>query len=66
VKSNDLCDNCYRAYKCFWDGVKAAEADLKPNSQRFSLYKIFGFDKLEDEEEILADKAKTEDDSTKT
>ena len=65
VKSKDQCDNCYRAYKCFWEGVKFAEDEMKPNSLRFSLYDVLGFNRLRDEDEILADLTENDDDITK-
>lgn len=55
VKSEDQCDNCFRAYKCFWEGVKQAEANVSRDGLRFSLYDVLGFNRLYDEEEVLAE-----------
>lgn len=38
---------------------------MKPNSLRFSLYDVLGFNRLRDEDEILADLTENDDDITK-
>jgi hypothetical protein len=58
-KGEDECDFIFQAYKCFWDGVRNYEAD-SVESVRFSLYDVLGFNRLYDEEEVLAEMGESE------
>ncbi|CRK93118.1 CLUMA_CG006613, isoform A [Clunio marinus] len=53
-RETDECDFIFRAYKCFWDGVRASEA----NAARFSIYNTFEFDRLQDENETIPNEMK--------
>lgn len=55
MKNQDQCDNSFRAYKCFWEGVKEAESSMSTDGLRFSLYDVLDFNRLYDEAEVLAD-----------
>jgi hypothetical protein len=48
-RSEDQCDYVYRAYKCFWDEIKAQP---EPESFRFSFYDVLGFNEIYDKEEF--------------
>lgn len=58
IRGEDECDDVYRAYKCFWDGVHDAEAQ-DVNGIQFSFYDVLGFNRLYDEAEVLAEKEAT-------
>lgn len=49
-KGEDKCDNIYRGYKCFWEGVKSFSDEKKVP---FSIYDSLRFDRLLDETEDM-------------